>query len=199
MPTSDKEEMQMIKDWRKRYGTVILIAILVFALANFSWRYWQKYKQVQMERASTNYTQMLMALDKQKNDEIKLYATNIIKNYPRSSYASLAALMLAKIAVTSNDFKLAEQQLQFVIKKSPSDALRQLARIRLARIFLATKKPQEALNLLKTVDDDAYNDEVNEVSGDALLSLGKVSEANQAYKKVKDAKSSLLKLKMQQF
>lgn len=204
MPTSDKEQIQMVKDWWKQYGTTIVVAVLVFAITNFGWRYWQQYKNRRVERASTNYTQMLVAFEQQKNDEAKLYAKHLIQDDPKSSYAGLAALMQAKLAVQTGDLKLAQEQLQFVIKKSSSNTLRQLARIRSARIFLTTKQPQEALNLLAMIDDEAYKAEISEVSGDALLALGKVAEAKQAYQKAKDltasgAKSPLLQLKMQQF
>lgn len=204
MPASDKEQIQMIKDWWKQYGIAILVVVLVFAVTNFGWRYWQQHKNRRIERASTNYTQMLMAFEQQKNDEAKLYAKHLMQDDSGSVYASLAAFMQAKLAVQADDLKLAQEQLQFVIKKSSNNTMRQLARIRSARIFLATKQPQEALNLLAKIDDEAYKAEISEVSGDALLALGKVAEAKQAYQKVKDltvsgAKSPLLQLKMQQF
>lgn len=201
---SDNEQVQMLKDWWKEYGYYILFTILVFVFANFGWRYYQKYKYHQLENASINYMQMLTAFERQKNDEAKLYADLLMKNYAKSSYASLAALMLAKIAVQANDLKLAQERLGFVIKKSSNKTLRQVARIRAARVLIVTKQPQEAIDLLSIVDDDAYVAAVNEISGDALAALGKVMEANQAYQKAKaasinDAKSPLLKLKMRQF
>jgi predicted negative regulator of RcsB-dependent stress response len=201
---SDNEQVQMLKDWWKEYGYYLLFTIVVFIFANFGWRYYQKYKYHQLENASINYMQMLTAFERQKNDEAKLYADALMKNYAKSSYASLAALMLAKIAVQANDLKLAQERLGFVIKKSSNKTLRQVARIRAARILIATKQPQVALDLLSTVDDAAYVAAVNEISGDALAALGKVMEANQAYQKAKaaaitDAKSPLLKLKMRQF
>lgn len=204
MPTSDKEQIQMVKDWWKQYGTTILVAVLVFAVINFGWRHWQQYKHHRIDRNSTDYMQMLVAFDQQKKDEAKLYAKRLMQDDSKSAYASLAALMQAKVAVQAGDLKLAQEQLQFVIKKSSDNTLCQLARIRSARIFLATKQPQEALKLLATVNDDAYKAEINEISGDALLALGKALEAKQAYQKakdgiIKDAKSPLLQLKMQQF
>ena len=199
MSTSDNEEIQLIKDLWKRYGSTILICALIFAVTNFGWRYWQGNKQHKMELASTNYTQMLVAFEQQKNDEAKLYAKRLMQDCPKSSYASLAALMLAKLAVQSNDLKLAGEQLQFIIKKSSNNTLRQITKIRLARVFLELKRPQDALNLLITTDDDAYKDEINEISGDALMALGKTSEAKLSYQKVKETKSPLIKLKMQQF
>lgn len=202
MRTSDKEQIQMIKDWWKQYGSTILFAILAFTAISFGWRNWQHYKHNKLERASTNYTQMLGAFTQQKNDEAKLYAKRLVQDNAKTTYASLAALMLAKTAVQNNDLKLAQEQLQFVIKKSPNNTLRQLARIRLARILLDVKKPQESLNLLAKTDDDDYKTEISEVSGDALLALNRIAEAKQAYKNARDnaaATSPLLRLKMQQF
>jgi predicted negative regulator of RcsB-dependent stress response len=204
MPTSDKEQIQMLKDWWKQYGNYILSVIIIFFVVSFGWRYWQQHKYQRLERTSVTYVQMLTAFEQQKNDEVKLFAKQLMQNYPRSSYASLAALMLAKIAVQAKDFKLAQEQLEFVIKKSPNATLRQIARIRAARILLSTKQPQAALDLLAKVDDEAYMAAVSEISGDVLLELGKVNEAKQAYQKaknkeVKGAASPLLQLKMQQF
>ncbi|MEI8054514.1 MAG: tetratricopeptide repeat protein [bacterium] len=204
MPTSDKEQIQMVKDWWKQYGTTMLVAVLAFAITNFGWRHWQQYEHHRIERASTSYMQMLMAFDQQKNDEARLYAKRLVQDSSKSTYASLAALMQAKLAVQAGDLKLAQEQLQFVINKSSNSTMRQIARIRSARIFLATKQPQETLDLLVTVNDEAYKAEIGEVSGDALLALGRLAEAKQAYQKAKDmiakdAKSPLLQLKMQQF
>ena len=203
MQTSDQEQIQMVKDWWKRYGGYIVSAILVVAVISFGWRYWQHYQQRRIERASINYAQMLTALDQQKQEEVKLYAQQLMKDYAKSAYASMAALALAKIAVQDGDFSLAYEQLQFVLTKSSSSALKQIARIRAARVLLATKKPQAALDILATVDDAAYQAEIAEVSGDALFQLAKVAEAKQAYQKAKNLETTvklpLLQLKMQQF
>jgi predicted negative regulator of RcsB-dependent stress response len=201
---SDNEQIQIIKDWWKQYGNSILLGIVIFAVINFGWRYWQQYQHQYIERASITYAQMSRASEQQKDDEVKLYAERLIQNYNKSPYAGLAALKLAKIAVQKHDLKLAREQLQFVITKSSNNALRQIARIRAARILLSEKQPQAALDLLATIDNGAYLTEVNEISGDALSILGKVAEAKQAYQNAKDTetgetKSPLLKLKMRQF
>ncbi len=204
MPISDKEQIQMMKNWWKQYGGYILFVVVVFVVVNVSWRYWQQYKHQRLEHTSMTYMQMLIAFEQQKNDEVNVYAKHLIQDYAGSPYASLAALMLAKIAIQNGDLQQAKEKLQFVIKKSSDKSLRQIARIRAARILLTTKQPQEALNLLKVVDDPGYIAEISEINGDAWLALGKLVEAKKAYQKAKDlivggAKSPLLQMKMQQF
>lgn len=205
MPMSDKEQIQIVKSWWKEYGYYILFSMLIFIVAKFGWDRFQQYKHLHMEQASVIYTQMLDTIDQKKLEESKLFGERLIKNYSNSTYASFAALMLAKDAVQAGNLKLAQEKLQFVVKKSPSDILRQLALIREARVLIAMGKPNEAINLLTSSDNKNYMAEVSETFGDALLALGKTDEAEKAYRKAKHInadkvpQSPLLKMKMQQF
>jgi predicted negative regulator of RcsB-dependent stress response len=203
MPMSDKEQMQIVKSWWQEYGYYLLFSVIFVLVTNFGWRHWQQYQNVRQEQASTMYMYMVTLLEQHKKDEVKLYGEKLVKDYAKSPYASLAALILAKEAINANDLKLADERLQFIIKKSSSKKLRQLARVRDARVLIAMKKSQEAITLLSAVDDDTYLAEVNEILGDAWSSLGKSSEAEQSYNKAKSinakrkAGSPLLKMKMQ--
>jgi len=205
MPMSDKEQMQIVKAWWKEYGYYILFSVLFVMVANFGWHRWQQHQSIRLERSSMIYMQMLNLSDQQKNDEAKLIGELLIKDYSKSPYASLAALILAKDAVRVGDLKLADERLQFVIKMAPSKKLRQLARIRAARVLMAMKKSHEAIDLLASVDDNSYAFLVDEVLGDALLEAGKVGDAEKSYRKAQNIganmmpQSPLLKMKMQQF
>jgi predicted negative regulator of RcsB-dependent stress response len=203
MPMSDKEEVQMVKAWWKEYGYYILFTVLFVLAANFGWRRYQQHQDMRLEQASTVYMQMLNFLEQKKNDEVKLFGEKLIKDHEKSVYASLAALFLAKIAVHNGDLKLADEKLKFVIKRIADKKIRQIARIRDARVLIAMKKSQEAVDLLEHIDDKSYLADINEVLGDALLDIGKIDEAEQAYKKAKSMndnnklQSPLLKIKMQ--
>lgn len=203
MPMSDKEEVQMVKAWWKEYGYYILFTVLFVLIAKFGWHRYQQYQNVRLEQASSIYMQTLDLLAQKKNDEVKLFGEKLIKDYSRSVYASLAAFILAKIAVEANDLKLADERLQFIVKKSSSKKLRQIARIRDARVLVAMKKSQEAIDLLASIDDKSYLSEINEVLGDAWLNAGKANEAEESYRKAitldesKKTPSPLLKMKMQ--
>jgi len=204
MPMSTLDEVQMVKSWMREYGYYILFSIVVFLAANFGWRYWQQYKYTRTENASIIYGQMLEASSQKKDAESKLFGEKLIKSYAKSIQASLAALVLAKNYVDADDLKSAQDKLQFVIKKSPSKEIRDLARVRLGRVLIARKEPQKAIDLLaSSKDDSAYAVLINEVRGDALLKLGKNTEAEKAYRRAKildeDASSPLLKMKLQQF
>ena len=199
--TSDQEQIQMLKDWWKKYGATILTGLLVFFVANFSWSFWKNYKQRYTSEASWMYTQMLSALQMKKNEEAQVFGDNLVKNYSRTPYASLAELWLAKEAVEQNKLDTALTQLQWVMQHASNDNLKQIARLRAARILLANNKNAEALNLLQQVDDEGYKAAIAELRGDILLAQDKQKEAIAAYQEAlsasKEESSFLLKMKLE--
>ena len=200
MNETDKEQLQVVKDWWKKHSSTVLIALLVFAITNYGWRYWQQYKNKTVAKTSLNYTQMVTAIEQQKIDAAILMGQKLIKEQPKSVYAGMAGLMLAKIYVQKLDLTAAKQQLELVINQTTDPIFKQIARVRLARILLALKQPQQALTVLATVNDAAYIGEIKEISADALLILGKTAEAKKAYQEAaSNPDAPLAKLKLQQF
>lgn len=180
---SDKEQAQYLKDLWKKYGTTILLAILVFMAVNFSWRYWLQYKTQQHEHASIIFSQMTTAQAQNKPNEADLFATNLKTNFPRSAYASFAAMMLAKEAVNNNNLTAAKDNLNWVIHHSWKKELTELAKVRLARVLMADNKPQGALDLLQKDRNQLYLPLKYEIIGDALMAQNNATEAKIFYQK----------------
>lgn len=86
-----------------------------------------------------------------------------------------------KRAVEQNHLPLALDQLQWVMKNAIVSDLKQLARLRASRILLAENRPKAALNLLQTVDDQAYQPLVGEIKGDIYAAMGNRESAKQFY------------------
>ncbi|MGP1609836.1 MAG: tetratricopeptide repeat protein, partial [Burkholderiales bacterium] len=70
---------------------------------------------------------------------------------------------------------------QWVIENAKEDELRDVARLRLARVLIDEKKPDEALKLLETKHGDSFTGLYADVKGDVLLAQGKRQEARAAY------------------
>lgn len=199
---SDKEQIQMIKDWWKNNGTTILVAVLLFLVGNFGWRYWQNYSTQKNERASLTFTQLLNAKSQNKNAEVKLFAKHLMQDFAGTFYANMAALTLAKEDVNANNLSAATDDLTWIAKHSHAANIKQIARIHLAKILLAEKKPQDALNTLSVIDDKAFLPLIDETKGDVLLAMGDKNAASKAYLDAKAAvpadlttQSPLLKMK----
>lgn len=178
---SDKEQIQLIKNWWKKHGnTILIVFILVFGIS-FGWRYWHYYKNKRGIQASMLYEQMLSQDMSKKVGNFKLFAEHLIKDYSHTPYASIAALMLAKQDVANNNLSAAIQDLQWVVKHGNSKSFRQIARIREARVLLADKKIEEALQLLQEVDDEAFLSAIDETKGDIFLAQDNKAKALDAY------------------
>lgn len=61
-------------------------------------------------------------------------------------------------------------------------ALKQIAKIRMARIFAAEKSYTNALNELSSIDDKTYLPVINELKGDIYGATGQYQEAMSSYK-----------------
>lgn len=199
---SDKEQVQVIKDWWKKNGTFIIFVIAFFLITNVAIRYYKHHKEQMQEQASTAYTQLINSQMQHKNVEVKLFADDLMKNYSRSVYAGFAAMILAKENVEQNKLDEALKNLQWVIDHSKNKDVKTIAKIRIARIFLAQNKPQEALKMAESIQDKTFAIAADEIKGDSMLEMGKQKSAVDLYKHAiaasssTDAKSPLLNMKV---
>jgi predicted negative regulator of RcsB-dependent stress response len=106
----------------------------------------------------------------------------LIESYPRTHYASLGALVAARFYFDRSDLKSARAQLEWVIDRSPSEDLRDLARLRLAAVLLDEKAYDEALKLLDARHAAAYDAHYAALRGDVLVARKQPAEAKAAYR-----------------
>lgn len=200
---SDQEQIQLFKKWWKEYGILLVISLCVCLSGSYAWRYWQQYQAGQSAIASSTYSEILALMGEKKNDEANILIGSLQKDYKRTSYASLAVLMAAKEAVQSSKLVEAEKKLQWILDNCKYNSLRQIARVRLARVLLADKKNDQALEVLNKIDDTALSAEVFEIRGDSLLASGNKTEAGRAYQEAMEinkkngTESPLLQIKIQ--
>ena len=91
---------------------------------------------------------------------------------------------MARLYMDRNRDQDAADALQGVIDSGADDTFRNLARLRLARIYLYQEKPQEAVALLEGQPGDAFSASYDEVLGDAYAMLDRIDEAEAAYQRV---------------
>lgn len=178
---TEQEQVQQLKNWIKQYGLTVLTGIVLALFISSGWRYWQSYRNKVLSHASVIYDEMLTLRAQNNIEGASASAKKLISHYPKTPYAPMAALMLARQAVFNKNNAEATTQLNWVLDHSKDSALREITRIRLARLFIAEKNSKAALNLLEKVDDKSFIGLVNEVRGDALLSEKNVNAARDAY------------------
>lgn len=179
--TSESEQIEHVKKIAREYGAPVILGVILALVIGFGWRAWQERQERILEHASMRYEQLITNVVNGNTDAVQGQAMRLMKRYPHTPYAQLAALQLARQDVYENKLSDAEQQLRWVMKHGNNPALRQVARIRVARVLIAENQAQEALNLLDKVDDKAYDAAIWVVKGDAYKALGNTAQAQAAY------------------
>lgn len=178
---TEQEQIQQLKTWIKQYGLTILLGIVLALLFSSGWRYYQDYKNKVLLHASAVYDEMLTLRAQNNSDGAVVQAKKLLNNYPKSPYAQMAAFMLARDAVLRKDYPDAITQLNWVVGHTNNQSIREIARIRIARIQLNDKNPDAALATLKKIDDKNFKGMVDEVKGDAYIALNDRTSARKSY------------------
>lgn len=179
---TEQEQIEILKNWIKQYSVVIIVGIALAVLITSGYHFWQDRQSRIFSHASSVYDEMMGMRVQNNNQAALLQANKILKHYPKLVYGQLAALMIARDAALQGDYTHAATQLNWVIEKSDSPAIRQIARLRLARLFIAQEKPDEALNILNTEDDATFKGLTQEIKGDAYFASKNFTKAREFYR-----------------
>ena len=178
---TEQEQIELLKQWIKQYSLVILAGLVISLITITGWRYWQTRQLRILNHASAVYDDMLTARAQNDSAATRIQSDKLFSHYSSTTYAQLAALMLARDAANQKNYTEAEKQLQWTLDNSSIESIRQVARIRLARIYINENKPEAALKILETVEDKSFSGLTDEVRGDAWLAMKNTAKAREAY------------------
>jgi len=174
---SEQEQVEALKAWWEKNGRDTLIGLAVVLASVFGYQQWDGHRKGVAEAASIHYQKLveMMPGDPVAASEA---GQSLIANYPDSSYAVMASMALAKLAVEGGDLDAAAAHLRSAMEKSDQPEIAALARLRLARVEFAQGKLDQAL---ATVNGGENGGAVDALRGDILLAQGKVDAARAAY------------------
>lgn len=178
---TEQEQVELLKSWIKQYSLVILTGVFLAIIAITGWRYWQQRQYKINSHASAVFDEMLTARAQRNETAATAQANKLFTHYSNTAYGQFAALMQARSAIMTNNYPEAENQLNWVINHSNVASIRQIARLRLARLLVAQHKSTESLTVLNIVEDKSFNGLIDEIKGDAYLSINNRDMARQWY------------------
>jgi predicted negative regulator of RcsB-dependent stress response len=169
--------------WEK-YGKLMLICLIAFAGIYGGLQYYYHYQSEQAIKASEIYDNMLISLLKKQDKSAAKEQAEILKQqYTKTPYASLAALLLAKMEVDENQLESAMQNLKLAMQFDKNGPVHQIATIRLARVMAARENYAEALALLSPKKlPEGYAALFEETKGDIYLMQNQKEKARESYK-----------------
>jgi predicted negative regulator of RcsB-dependent stress response len=180
---TEAEQIDIIKQWWKRYNGVVTVFLSIILLICSGIKYWHWHQDKVIQQASNTYEHLMLAFSNHDNKAVRGYANQLITDYGRTVYADAARLTLAKLYVSHENYDRARNELEGVITHAKMNALVDVARIRLARLLAMDKKFDAALAELDKVNDKVYFSVANELRGDIYSATGRYQEAVAFYRK----------------
>jgi predicted negative regulator of RcsB-dependent stress response len=175
---SEKEQLEQIKGWLRENGLSIVLGIVLGLGGVYGWRGWQSHKVNVSEGYSARITSVEQHIAAEKYDQAVLEAESLMGDAGASLYADMSRLL--------------DQQ----------SVLNTVARLRLARIYLAQSKLDEASQLIPEKIEGAYAQAFAELKGDLEVARGEFASARSAYQDAvsmagSDAENQFLQMKLQ--
>lgn len=178
---SEKEQIQKIKEWWRENGPYVIAGLVLGIGGLVGWNYWKAYKISQAEEAGAIYMQLSEVVQSGDQAAASAALAELEADYGGTPYADQARLMMARMLVEKGEFEGAAAHLQKVVDGTSDSELERVARIRLARVWLAAGRDQEALDVLDLSRAGAFAARFHEIRGDALASRGEDQAAIEEY------------------
>ena len=183
----DEQQAEAVKKWFLENWLALVAGLAIGLGAIFGWQGWQSMKQEKSTEASRMYEEARQALDSGDIEEASALAAKLSDDYSGTPYDDQAALLLARYHVDQGELPAAAEQLRSVVDGNADEPLKQVARLRLARVLWAQDQTEEALAELDAGGSGEFVSLFEELRGDIMLTQGDRAAARQAYQKVIEA------------
>ncbi|WP_428943764.1 YfgM family protein [Pantoea sp. FN060301] len=197
--SNENEQVDAVRRFFAQNGKALVVGVILGVGALAGWRYWSSHQDGSNKEISAAYQQVSSALDVSKPATLDAAAKFASEN--NNTYGALASLDVAKRYVDGGQLDKAAEQLKSGLGNTKDANLQAVMNLRLARIQLQQKKPDEVLKTLDTIKGEGWAAIVADVRGEALLSKGDAKGARDAWSKGIDSDASpalkeMLQMKM---
>lgn len=178
---SDDEKGEDIKRWWRENGRSVIAGTIIGVAIILSGRYWLNFQQVQAENAANTYQQLTNLVAQGKQNDADEKNQILLSKFASTPYAVFAAFEMASQAVNNDDTASAKSYLEWVMTNATLTGHIEIARLRLAKLFLAEEDFDTALTLISESSSDSFLSLFAELRGDVLSAQGEVVKARAAY------------------
>ena len=179
---NDDDRVLALRKWWETNGTALIVGLVLMIGAVIGWRWYNDYTKARDEAASATYQRYLESRqrDAKPGEQEPLLAT-LDNDFRGSGYRVFTLFYRALDATEAADYPKAIEFLETAVKDADDAALRDIARLRLARLQVQSGDPDSGLESLRKVTATGFRSYVAELKGDILMEQGKKSEAREAY------------------
>lgn len=177
---TEEQQVEAIKSYWQQNGNTIIAGITLGFAGFIGFNLYQDNQFEQEVAVSDSYQTLI----EQSSKDAKAFTANgekFISENGNNSYVSLTALALAKESATHKDWKQVQKQLTTAIESAPTDGIKAIASLRLARVQVQLEQYSDALVTLNSNLPESFTAAIEEIKGDAYLQQGKNDLARNAY------------------
>jgi predicted negative regulator of RcsB-dependent stress response len=178
---TDDEQLEAVKRAFTEYAPWILGGVVLGVGGWFGYQSYRSHENAVALRAAGQFSQMTNALQMEDGKKAMALAQGLIKDYPNSPYADQAQLTAARINIEDAKMADAVAPLTQVVNNSKDTELRQVARLRLARVLIDQGKPDDAIKVLAEGTPGSFAVRYHEIHGDALYAKKDIAGAKAEY------------------
>ena len=178
---TDEQQADQVKSWLRQNGPFLIAGVVLGLAGLFGWNQWQRYQEQRAEAASALYDQLLQSVGEQRVEVAAGQLQQLESEFASSAYVDQARLSMAGLYVSRIKPEEAIARLQLVVDKGAAEEIRNIARLRLARLLSAGEKHEEALKVLNVSGTGAFAPLFHDVRGDVYYAMGKLPEARSEY------------------
>ena len=177
----EQEQISAIKAWWQQYGALLTAAVTALAVGVAGYQIWNWYQRGQSAAAAMVFAAVQKAAVEKDVKSAREKTGELLEKYSQTAYAGMAALVSAKVQFDSGDLKNAKAQLAWAAENARDQALRDLARLRLAYVLFDEKAYDEAMKQLEKEPLAPYAPRYAELKGDLYAAQNNRAQARGAY------------------
>ncbi len=179
----EQEQLDQIKAFWKRYGTLITWVLIVALGSYAAWNGWNLWQRDQGTKAGSLYDELDKAVRAGDAERTTRIFADMKERYPRATFTHQGGLLAARVAADKGQLDAAKSSLAWVVEHAGQEEYQAIARLRLSGLLLDEKKYDEALRQVDAVGAGEFGPLAADRRGDILLAQGKAEEARVAYQK----------------
>lgn len=177
---TDEEQKEQLKSFMKRYGSPVIIGVLLALCAFFAWQWWNKKQAIEASNRTAQFQEILNQQENASSDDaaykkLQADANALIQENPDSAQAVQSQLVLAKLAFDKQDYANATKILTNAQNSKVDDeGLKAIVNVRLAYTQIEQNQLDQALKTLNQVKLESFIPTVEEARGDIFVAQKKL-------------------------
>ncbi len=182
----EQEQLAQLKAFWAQWGNILTWLLTIVLAAYAGWQYMEYRNRTASTEAARLYDEVQKAAEAKDASKILRAAADMQSKYGSTTYASMTALLAAKVSYDANDIKSAKAQLTWAAESGKDEELKVVAKLRLAGLLLDEKSYDAALKIVDGTFPVQFAAVVADRKGDILAAQNKLAEARSAYQTALD-------------